>query len=213
MVAVGTNSCSSSNRFGPTSTFKLVTPVRLPPGRFTLVTSPTSTGSTAIAKTIGIVAVAAFAASAEGVPPAATITVTCRRTRSAARVASSIVSGFRPTIFDLNVLALDVTYLFQALPKRAQTVRVRVRRCAAKETDHRSRLLRACSKRPRGRGANNHFDEFAPSHCLPRGSRQGIVSAQTSTLEGGGHALRGRTADVRFRSQADMCSAHSRCPL
>src|SRR5262245_55087826 len=34
LVALGITSCSSSSRFGPTSTFKLVTPVRLPPGRF-----------------------------------------------------------------------------------------------------------------------------------------------------------------------------------
>ena len=40
MVAVGTNSCSSSSRFGPSSTFNVVTPVRLPPGRFRLATSP-----------------------------------------------------------------------------------------------------------------------------------------------------------------------------
>ena len=75
MVAVGTSSCSSSSRFGPTSTLKEVTPVRLPPGRFRLATSPTSTGSLPIPKTIGIVAVAAFAANAAGVP-AATITAT-----------------------------------------------------------------------------------------------------------------------------------------
>src|SRR5215471_5992641 len=77
-VAVGNNSCSSSSRFGPMSTFKLVTPVRLLPGRLRLATNPASTGSIATAKTIGMVAVAAFAASAEGVPPAATITETLR---------------------------------------------------------------------------------------------------------------------------------------
>ena len=56
--------------------FKLVTPVRLPPGRFRLATSPILTGSAATAKTIGMVAVAALAAIAEGVPPPATITAT-----------------------------------------------------------------------------------------------------------------------------------------
>ena len=76
VVAVGSNSCSSSSRFGATSTFKLVTPVKLPPGRFRLATSPILTGSTATAKTIGMVTVAALAASAEGVPPPATITAT-----------------------------------------------------------------------------------------------------------------------------------------
>src|SRR6266700_2502086 len=79
LVAVGINSRTSSSRFGPTSTFKFVTPVRLPPGRFKLATSPTSTGSTATANTIGIAAVAACAASAEAVPPPATITVTDRK--------------------------------------------------------------------------------------------------------------------------------------
>src|SRR5262249_50842685 len=46
----------------------------------------------------------------------------------------------------------------------------------------------------------------ALSHCLPRGSRQGIVSAQTSTLEGGGHALRGRTS---LRQQLDRKTLHA----
>ena len=65
----------SSNRFGPTSAFKLTTPVTLPPGRFRLATSCSRQGRTPIAKTIGIVVVAALAASAAGVA-AATITVT-----------------------------------------------------------------------------------------------------------------------------------------
>ena len=62
-------------RFDPSSTPNTVTPVRLPPGRLRLVTSPTSTGSNPIMKTIGIVVVVAFAAGAEGLPIAA-ITVT-----------------------------------------------------------------------------------------------------------------------------------------
>src|SRR6266567_746237 len=60
---------------GATSMFKLVTPVRFPPGRCRLATSPSWTGSVAVSKTIGIIAVAAFAATVEGVPDA-TITVT-----------------------------------------------------------------------------------------------------------------------------------------
>ena len=46
--------------------FMLVAPVMLPPGRFRLATTPNSTGSLPIEKTIGIVVVAAFAASAAG---------------------------------------------------------------------------------------------------------------------------------------------------
>src|SRR6266545_6163542 len=51
-------------------------PVRLPPGRARLATSPCSTGSPPLQKTIGIVAVAAFAASALG-RSGATMTATC----------------------------------------------------------------------------------------------------------------------------------------
>ena len=71
MVAVGTNSCSSSSCFGPSSTFKLATPVALPPGRLRLATSPIAIGSAAVEKTIGIVVVAAFAASDDAVPDVA----------------------------------------------------------------------------------------------------------------------------------------------
>ena len=38
--AVGTSSCSSSSRFGTSSAFQTVMPVRLPPGRFRLATRP-----------------------------------------------------------------------------------------------------------------------------------------------------------------------------
>ena len=70
IFAVGTSSRSSSSRFGPSSVFKFATPVTLPPGRARLATSPATTGSDPIWKTMGIVAVAAFAASAAGVLPA-----------------------------------------------------------------------------------------------------------------------------------------------
>jgi hypothetical protein len=66
VVAAETNRCNSSSRFGPSSVFKLVAPVRLPPGRLRLATRLNSTGSLPIEKTIGIVVVAAFAASAAG---------------------------------------------------------------------------------------------------------------------------------------------------
>ena len=60
-----------------------VAPVTFPPGRLRLTTSPVSTGSLPIANTIGMVAVAAFAASAAGIG-LANSTDTCRPTRSAA---------------------------------------------------------------------------------------------------------------------------------
>ena len=82
-VVVGTNSCSISNCFCPSSAPIPVTPVMLPPGRFMLATSPAATGSLAVTKTIGMVVVAAFAASAAGVV-IATITFARRSTSSAA---------------------------------------------------------------------------------------------------------------------------------
>src|SRR5215469_18381530 len=58
-----------------------------------LSTSPCETGSSPVAKTMGMVVVAALAAKAETVPPAATIMVTWRRTNSAAS-AGSLLSSF-----------------------------------------------------------------------------------------------------------------------
>ena len=79
VVAVGTTSCNNCSHFGTTSVVNVVVPVRLPPGWFRLETSPSSTESPAVKKTIGMVVVAVFAASAAGVV-VATITATWRRT-------------------------------------------------------------------------------------------------------------------------------------
>src|SRR5262245_47547258 len=75
------------------SRVSVVAPVRLPLGRLRLSTSPRSTGSPAVKKTIGIVFVAAFAARAEGVV-GATITATWRRTSSTADAGNLL---FRPS--------------------------------------------------------------------------------------------------------------------
>ena len=72
----GTSSCSSSSRFAASSTCRKCTPVTLPPGRLRLATRPSCDRVAADQKTIGIVAVAALAASAAGEPPTATITAT-----------------------------------------------------------------------------------------------------------------------------------------
>ena len=59
-------------------------------------------------------------------------------------------------------------------------------------------------ERHRDRASKNR-DEFAPSHCLSRGSGQGIVSTRGSTLKG----VRRETANVRFVPIADIASVHS----
>jgi hypothetical protein len=66
--AWGTSSESSSSRFRSSSLSKKLMPVTLPPGRLKLATRPTPTGSPTPVKTIGIVEVAFFDASAPAGP-------------------------------------------------------------------------------------------------------------------------------------------------
>jgi hypothetical protein len=80
-----TSAANSSSRFATSLLDRKVTPVTLAPGRLKLATRPTSTGSTPVTNTTGIVAVAALAANAGGVV-LATSTLTWRRTNSAASV-------------------------------------------------------------------------------------------------------------------------------
>ena len=61
-------------------------PVILPPGRLKLAISPALTGSAPLTKTMGIVDVAALAASPAAGPPVAAITATRRFTKSIASV-------------------------------------------------------------------------------------------------------------------------------
>src|SRR5262245_9705361 len=82
-AAAGSTSRKSPRRFATTSAVKKLIPVALPPGRARLATRPSLTGSSATPKTIGIVRVAALAASAATEPPGDAITLTCRCTKSA----------------------------------------------------------------------------------------------------------------------------------
>src|SRR5262249_53664027 len=81
---IGPSSCSNPSRFASGTVVKRLTPVALPPGRLRLATKPILTGSPPTVNTIGIVEVAALAASAEGSPPVVARTATPCRTRSAA---------------------------------------------------------------------------------------------------------------------------------
>jgi hypothetical protein len=73
----------TSMRFPPISAAVADSPVTLPPGRARVAIRPVSTGAPAGAMTIGIVAVAFFAANTAGVN-LATITSTLSRTSSSA---------------------------------------------------------------------------------------------------------------------------------
>ena len=125
-----------------------VTPVRLPPGRFRLATRPTSTGSAAISKTIGMVVVAAFAASAAGRPVCdnhghLTTNEIGRQRRQ------SIVLTVRPAVLDRHILSVDKSSLFQAASERGDDGIVTSSRRVPEEPDHRHRrLLRSRRERP-----------------------------------------------------------------
>src|SRR5262245_49157728 len=115
-LAVGTNSCSNCSRFGPISTFVLVTPVALPPGRLRLATSPSWTG-------VG----GHFENDRNGC-----IRCLCRKRRLSARRSyhghltmdqishhrrQLISSTLRPAVFDRDVAANDVTGFAQPSEK------------------------------------------------------------------------------------------------
>ncbi len=204
--SVSTSTYCCSTRLAANFWFNVVRPVRLPSGRFMLPTSPSSTGSPPIQKMIGIVNVAAFAASVAGVLPSAAITVTRRRTRSAASAGNR---SFCPSAqrYSIATSACDVARFAQALVERAHTTRPQVRRFAAEQPNHRHReLLRTRSKRPRSRRTAKKRDELAPSHAaLSRASGASCAMPKTSTLR-----LGGVRNDTRRGSADQLMSACSR---
>src|SRR5262249_46163265 len=83
------------------------------------------------------------------------------------------------------------------LPRRLKGVSGEGVTRAVKDLHSHRRLLRPRRDWPRSRATTNYFDELAPSHCLPRGSGQGIVAAKTSAPEGSSMSALGqkRTLD------------------
>src|SRR5262249_41845045 len=60
-------------------------------------------------------------------------------------------------------------------------------------------LLCARGERRRSHRATDELDELAPSHCLPRGSGQGVLSVQTITLK------------ISYRCPLWVISGHLHC--
>ena len=149
-TALGTSSCRSRSRLAATSWAKKLMPVALPPGRARLATRPSLTGSSPTPKTIGIVAVAALAASAAGVlagrgdhghPTADQVSHQRRQ---------AIVLALQPVVLDRHVLAFDVAGFAEAFAERGRIARGGIGRPAVDKPDHRQRrLLRARRERPR----------------------------------------------------------------
>src|SRR5262249_30140529 len=139
-AAFGTSSCSNSSRLGASVLYRKLVPVTLPPGRLMLETRPRLTGAPPIEKAIGMVAVAALAASGAAALWIATITATWRRTRSAASAGKSVQLTLGPAVLHCDIAALDVAGFVETLPDRVElagsfTVR------AAEQADHRHRRL------------------------------------------------------------------------
>src|SRR5262245_58148747 len=95
-------------------------PVTFLPGRLRLSTRPIRTGSAACIKTIGIVWVAALAASAPCVLSSITITGYLTANQFGGQRLQLIVSTLCPSVFDRHVPILDVTGFLQALTKRGE---------------------------------------------------------------------------------------------
>jgi hypothetical protein len=92
VFAPGTRSRSRLSALVPSSSEKKVMPVTLSPGWRRFVTRPIFTGSAPVLNTTGMVVVAFLAAKLDGGPPTAAMTLTLRRTKSAAS------SGRRSTL-------------------------------------------------------------------------------------------------------------------
>ena len=116
-----------------------------------------------VTNTIGIVDVAAFAASAGGAPPDVTMAAMLRRTRS---VASSGNRSYLPSahLSDYYIPAFDVTYYTKALPKRLQLTAEQSGRRAS-ESQSLGPAAAPPQHRPRHSTAECR-DECAPPHSI-----------------------------------------------
>src|SRR5215468_4588244 len=111
-AALGISSRTRSSRFADSASVNKLTPVALRPGRLKLTTMPSCIGSPAI-KTVGISLVALLAASSEGDAPVVTITAT-QVDEVGSHLPQSVISTSRPTVFDDDVLTLNVAGFIQA---------------------------------------------------------------------------------------------------
>ena len=127
-------------------------------------------------KTMGTVAVAALAALAtDPPPPAATITFTCRRTKSSASAGTRSSVPVRAAELDGQVAALDVTALAKTLPELGQQITEPVKRPAVEQSKYRHRrLLRAHCERPSGCRAAEKRSELTSPHIRTQAQRPAL---------------------------------------
>ena len=130
--------------------------------------------------TIGIVTVAALAASAGAVPPVAMITATWRRTKSAAISGNRIILPFGPARIDHHVATLNIASFGDTLAECPHDLRACHWRTG--DRDIRSPASSAAARAPRAAmpplvqpSARN---EIASSHCPASGSGSQPLSKQ-----------------------------------
>src|SRR5262245_28814916 len=92
----------------------------------------------------------------------------------------SISLALCPAVFDRHVAPFDVTGFAQSFEKGRDLRHITLSRSDVNKPDHRhSQLLRACSKRPSGRGASNTFNEIPPAHVTLRSEVKDDASFQS----------------------------------
>src|SRR5262249_15124797 len=113
--ARGVISLITSKRFAAVSGALTTNPVRLPPGRARLATSPSSARSLTAAATIGIADVARFTASTTGVPPARNIDLLLNQVIRQFWKTREIPFG--PSVLDNDVLSFNVALSLHSVLK------------------------------------------------------------------------------------------------
>jgi len=87
----------------------------------------------------------------------------------------SIILALCPTVFDGDILALDVAGIVQTLAEGGQTEIVGLWGPGAEKADHRLRLLRAGRARPSDRRAADQRDELAAQHAQDTGDAPAAI--------------------------------------
>ena len=136
------------------------------------------TGSSPVTKTIGIVVVAALAASAAAECLASTITATCGEpVRPPAPAADRF--DLRPAVFDRDVLALDIAGFVEALAERGQSMLPIV--SASRHQRNPITGIAACC----ARAASGHAAAAPPSSVMNSRRSHSITSSARASSDGG----------------------------
>src|SRR6516164_10297694 len=124
-VEAGASSCRSSSRFVSISRVIIAMPVMFPPGRLRFVTRPSPIGSAPRLKTMGMVNVAAFAASVARGAADRNDHCNAAADQVGRQCRQPIILAVGPAVFHRHILVLDITDFLQALLDRSNIPRVR----------------------------------------------------------------------------------------